>query len=179
MQDTVISVHEDYNCSCVKLVLFLCMNRDVQWGNNWTPRVVWTWCDPKHLWFLSGFSLGIKTHEGDEFNRFYWRVNVWSIDEFRGQKSKTSASASSRYPDTEKQMKGRDRRPSAFIVLRWFWCSVLILRDLDSSYIHFLRFQLKNIIADHVFENALVHAALVIREYCFRVVISLEIMWII
>ena len=32
--------------------------------------------------------------------------------------SKTSASVSSGVPDTEKQMKARGRRPSAFIVLR-------------------------------------------------------------
>ena len=34
--------------------------------------------------------------------------------------SKTSASVSSGVPDTEKQMKARGRRPSAFIVSRWW-----------------------------------------------------------
>ena len=36
----------------------------------------------------------------------------------RGTISKTRASVSSGYPNTEKQMKARGRRPSAFIVSR-------------------------------------------------------------
>ena len=28
-------------------------------------------CDPKHVWFSSVFSLGIKTHARDEFSHFF------------------------------------------------------------------------------------------------------------
>ena len=39
-------------------------------------------CDPKHMWFLSVFSLDIKTCARDEFSHFNWLSNLCIINEF-------------------------------------------------------------------------------------------------
>ena len=58
--------------------MFWCVNLDIQWGIRWKQRVVWIRY-PKHVWFSSRFSLGIKTHARVEFSHFFIGYQTYEL----------------------------------------------------------------------------------------------------
>ena len=61
-----------------------------------------------------------KLHASEQITsaRIFLVLQTFYLTKLLGTISKTRASVSSGYPNTEKQMKARGRRPSAFIVSR-------------------------------------------------------------